>query len=207
MSPQNKNDVQQPKGPLHNPHLGETIWFVKTAAETHGALLEMEAVYAPNQTWKQGVAHFHPEQHESFKVLEGMISVRQDGRESTYVAGEEFEIPRGVVHNMRNLSNQPVRVRWQVRPALQTQEFFETTFGLAEDGLTNEAGIPNILQLAVWMRDYRTMFVLSEPPLVVQRVLFGGLAVLGKLLGYRSRYEKYSGPVDRTQIHKAEVSA
>ena len=43
-------------------------------------------------------------------------------------------------------------VRVELRPALDTETFFETFFGLGRDGKTNARGIPGLLQIAVAFR-------------------------------------------------------
>jgi hypothetical protein len=77
--------------------------------------------------------------------------------------------------------------------ATRTEEFFETIWGFAKDGKTNEKGVPNLLQVAVIADEYADEFRLASPPLIVQRALFAVLAPVGKLLGYRARYPEYSG--------------
>lgn len=61
----------------------------------------------------------------------------------------------------------------EFRPALRTEMFFETFFGLATDGKTNRKGLPNPLRLAVLAREYQDELHLARPPLRVQRALFG----------------------------------
>ncbi|MBA3367669.1 MAG: hypothetical protein H0T99_03170 [Geodermatophilaceae bacterium] len=82
----------------------------------------------------------------------------------------------------------------QFRPALDTETFFETYFGLARDGKVNKKGLPNPLHMSVLARAYRREMRLSPP---VQWVL-GPMAILlapiGRALGYRARYDAYSGP-------------
>ena len=80
------------------------------------------------------------------------------------------------------------RVNWQTRPALKTEAFFETLWGLARDGKTNDKGVPNVLQAAVIAREYEQEYRLISPPQAVQRVLFGSLGAVGLSLGYRGRY-------------------
>jgi hypothetical protein len=77
---------------------------------------------------------------------------------------------------------------WQTRPALHTDAFFEIMWGLAQDGKTNKAGVPNLLQVAVIMQHYRQEFRLVNPPLIVQKIIFTLLAPIGKLCGYRATY-------------------
>lgn len=86
--------------------------------------LEMEASYAG----KGGLPpeHFHPSQDEHFEVLEGAVRAVVDGEERRYAAGEAFDVPAGTPHQMAG--DGPARLRWQVRPALRTADFFERAY-------------------------------------------------------------------------------
>lgn len=92
---------------------------------------------------------------------------------------------------MWNHTDETSVVNWQVRPALDSEYFFETTTGLANDDKTSAGGRPNVLQTAMLMKRFSKEFLLVKPPLWVQRVVFGMLAPLGWLLGNRGVYEKY----------------
>jgi hypothetical protein len=82
----------------------------------------------------------------------------------------------------------------EFRPALRMETWFETFFGLQKDGKINpKSGLPNALQWAVISREYEDEMHLASPPLLVQRVRFGLLATIGKLLGYEARCPAYSG--------------
>jgi hypothetical protein len=80
----------------------------------------------------------------------------------------------------------------EFRPALRTEVFFETFFGLASDGKTNRKGLPNPLRLAVLMREFEDELHLARPSVKLQRALFGPLAALGRVLGYRGWYPDYT---------------
>jgi quercetin dioxygenase-like cupin family protein len=67
--------------------------------------------------------HFHPSQDEHFEVLEGAIALRVGHEHRTVPTGESFDIPRGTVHTMGPARGEPARVRWEVRPALRTEQF------------------------------------------------------------------------------------
>ena len=79
-------------------------------------------------------------------------------------------------------------LRWQTWPALHTEAFFKIMWGLAQEGKTNKAGVPNLLQLAVILRQYRQEFRPIKPPLMVQNIVFVLLATLGRLCGYRATW-------------------
>jgi Cupin domain len=88
-------------------------------------LLEMEARY----TGEAGMPpeHLHPKQTEHFEVLEGSMRTIIDGEERVYETGESFEVPTGTPHQMA--AEGPTRMKWEVRPALRTAEFFERLYG------------------------------------------------------------------------------
>lgn len=104
---------------------GHRLRLIRTATETDGEVLEMEA------TWEAGSglppAHHHPSQHERFEVLDGAVKTVIDGAERRYEAGETFEVPAGTTHQMTG--DGEARVNWQVRPAMRTAEFFERLYG------------------------------------------------------------------------------
>jgi quercetin dioxygenase-like cupin family protein len=167
---------------LENPISGQRIIFRKTASDTDGELLEVESVYT-KPTPSRPPAHYHPHQEERFEVLSGRINVLVEGENRTYDEGEVFTVPPGVSHEIWT-EEAGTRVNWQTRPALKTEAFFETVWGLARAGKTNEKGVPNLLRVAVLCREYEDEFRLAKPPWPVQRALFAALAPVGRLLGY-----------------------
>ncbi len=106
-------------------------------------------------------------------------------------------MPAGTPHTFGNAGPSAARFRAEDRPALQSEGFFETYFGLAQDGKLNpRTGLPPLLHLAVVLHHYRDEIVLARPPRLVQRVLFGLLAPIGRLRGYRVPYPCRDGATD-----------
>jgi quercetin dioxygenase-like cupin family protein len=93
--------------------------------EVGDELLEMEASY----TGEAGMPpeHLHPRQAERFEILDGAMRAIVDGEERVYEAGDSFEVPAGTPHQMA--AEGPTRMRWEVRPALRTAEFFKRLYG------------------------------------------------------------------------------
>jgi len=83
-------------------------------------LLVMEQSYAADA--ESPPPHFHPSQDEHFEVLEGSIALRVGHEHRVVPAGESFDIPRGTIHTLGPAGG-PARVRWEVRPALRTEQF------------------------------------------------------------------------------------
>ena len=162
---------------------GMSLRFLKTAADTDGEVLEMEATYEPSSG--QPPEHFHPHQAERFEILEGTVGARIDGEERELHAGETLEIEAGVPHTMWNPGPGRARTRWQTRPALRTEDFFETTFRLTRESASSNKGMGR-LQVAVLAGTYRDEFRPTSPPQPVQAVVLAVLAPIGRLLGRKA---------------------
>jgi hypothetical protein len=78
----------------------------------------------------------------------------------------------------------------EIRPPGQFQTYWETLFGLAQDGKVNAQGLPNPLQLMVLAQIADSYAV--GVPIPFMKLIIGLMAPLAKLLGYRARYPQYS---------------
>jgi quercetin dioxygenase-like cupin family protein len=176
---------------IENPVTGERLSFVSTAADTGGELLAIDVEMRAGG--RIAAAHVHPHQEERFAVRSGTIRLRVDGRERAASAGEEVVVAAGVPHTWWNDAPVDATVRVEFRPALDTETFFETFFGLARDGRTNRKGMPNLLQLLVLVADLGDSCpTLPNPPHQLQRAVARALAPLGRLIGYRAVYARHS---------------
>jgi hypothetical protein len=82
----------------------------------------------------------------------------------------------------------------ELRPALNSEVFFETAYSLARDGKINEEGIPNLLQQAVTLSSVnKAEIYLASPPIPIQKMLLAVLTPAGRVLGYKDHHPKYSG--------------
>ena len=173
---------------LVNPMSGLRTVFRKTAQETSGELLQVDWIGSPG--WTTGPDHVHPLQEERFEVLSGKLGLRVKGVERVHNVGEVIVAPAGSAHAAWNASSDDqVHILVDFRPALRTERAFETLAGLARGGKTNRAGVPkNPLRLALILRHFKDEIYFVRPPLAVQRVIFGVLAKVGWLLGYRAEY-------------------
>ncbi|MEZ4669637.1 MAG: cupin domain-containing protein [Anaerolineae bacterium] len=172
---------------IEHPVTGEKIIFRRTAKDTGGELLQAELTVKPHGF--VAAEHIHPLQEERFEVMSGSIRLRQNGVEKDVRSGEIVTVPRGVSHSWWNSADQEARVLVEVRPALRMEEFFETFFGLAQDGkVDKKTGLPPLVMLALIMREFRKEIYLAQPPIAVQRVVFVILGLVGRLRGYQGRY-------------------
>jgi quercetin dioxygenase-like cupin family protein len=168
---------------LRNPVTGQDLVFRRTTKETNGEVLEVESVW--HTAGGEPVEHYHPAQEERFEVTAGRLAARVGGEKRMLETGDTLVVPAGTPHAMWNASDGETRAVWETRPALKTERFFETAWGLAEHGKVSKSGVPEPLQLAVLMREYDGEFRLTKPPRAVQLMAFGVLAPIGRLLGRR----------------------
>jgi len=174
---------------IDNPVTSEHIRFLKRSADTDGELLAFELTIGPHGF--VAAPHIHSAQEERFRVESGTVRFRVGSRESSATTGESLVVPPGTPHAWWNASDEPARVLVEFRPALDTESFFRQFFGLARDGKVNSRGLPRPLQLAVTALAFQREVRLARPPLLIQRVLFTPLALLGRLRGLRHHYERY----------------
>lgn len=169
---------------------GERIVFRKRASDTNGEPLEMDFFVAPNGFL--AAPHVHPEQTETFRVVNGRFRVRIGVDERTCGPGEVAEAPPNTTHAWCNPFDDEAQLVLEVRPALGTETFLETFSGLGRDGKVNAKGRPNTLQMMVLAREYRREVALPPPIGWIVAPIAVVLAPIGRLLGYRARYPKYS---------------
>lgn len=175
---------------LTNPATGHRITFLQTAAQTNGALLQIEYAVERPEGKPAIPLHKHLKCEERFGVVHGKLGVVLDGRQRVLGPGESVTIPPGTPHTFWNAGDGEMRFITDVRPPGGLQTYWETVFGLAQDGRVNANGLPNLLQLAVVAPladsyDPRT-------PVAVTKALVAVLGGIGRLLGYKARYPKYS---------------
>jgi quercetin dioxygenase-like cupin family protein len=169
---------------VEHPVTGERITFFETSEETNGeyAVFELRVrpygfVVAP---------HIHPFAEESFEIRSGTFTFMVDGHERRVGPGDSATVPAGTPHAWWNSGGDEGVAIVEFRPTLKTEEFFESFFGLVQDGkISLKTGLPNVLWLASIFRSYRDFGYLAKPPLFVQRAVFAPLGAMARLLGYR----------------------
>lgn len=100
-------------------------------------------------------------------------------------------VPPGVPHDWWNAGDEDTVVRVEIRPAVRFEVMILNAFGLAQDGRVDRKGMPNFLQLVVFAREFSDVLRFTRPPRLIQRALFGLVAPIARLLGYRGSYPEY----------------
>jgi quercetin dioxygenase-like cupin family protein len=136
--------------------------------------------------------HRHPSMVERFTVLEGKLTLKRDKVTSVLEEGESAVIEPGLWHDWWNAADADARVRVEVTPGERFVHMLETLFGLAQLGHTNNKGMPDPLQLALFASEFSDVIVFRAPPPAVQRAVFAALAPIARRRGYRATYPQIS---------------
>jgi mannose-6-phosphate isomerase-like protein (cupin superfamily) len=161
---------------------GYGLIFRQTSRDTNGELLEMDAFYRPQG--KLPPPHHHPAQEEHFEVLDGVFRVHLGDEIRDVHPGDTFIVPMGVTHAMHNIAAEKGHLRWQTRPALNSEGFFEAVWTMETADHPAKRGIGQLLRLAVIFEEYDNEVRLSNK---VQRTVLKILAVFAKMVGINAR--------------------
>jgi quercetin dioxygenase-like cupin family protein len=171
---------------IENPVSGEKITFIQTARDTGGEKLEIELELSPDGHVPG--AHVHPEQTETFHVLEGTMKFRMGMKRIVATAGDTVVVPAGKMHRFSNGGDETARCRVEVVPALDMEQLFETAVELAIEGNTTRKGMPKPLHLALFVRRFAREVRAPFPPAWVVRAMMAPLAALARARGHAERY-------------------
>ncbi len=183
-----------------NPVTGERVVVRVGTEDSGGKLLVVEAFVRPGG--RVVGEHVHPVIEEWFTVKSGRVGFRLDGRESIAKLGQRLHVPVGMAHDWWNAGEEEAHILVEISPGERFEKAISNTFGLAQDGKTNEMGMPNLLQAALFAREFEDVMYFTRPPRAVQKVLFGILAPIARLLGYRGSYPEHleRGPEERIEV-------
>jgi quercetin dioxygenase-like cupin family protein len=174
---------------FENPVTGERAVILTDPADHPDRVLVVHLYVSPGG--RVVAPHFHPTLTERFHVVSGLVGFLIDTGQRILEPGDAAEVPPGTVHDWWQVGENEAQVIVEVAPGDRFTEMVGTLFGLARDGKVVERGLPGPLQLAVIAREYRDVMVIASPPPWLQRLLFGGLAPVGRLLGRRASYPHY----------------
>jgi quercetin dioxygenase-like cupin family protein len=190
----------------YNPRCREKI-VIRTPAERTGGERAVMDLYVEPGGFAAGY-HTHPFSQEIFTLVRGSLRVHRAGRDIILdEVGQSVTVPAGTVH--RWFGNTEEETSFAVVELVNRAERFEQLilrqlFGLAQDGKTDAEGRPNLLQHAVTMREFSDVLRFTDRPWPVQRLLYGALAPIARLLGYQACYPEY---MERRPVDVAELEA
>ena len=180
-----------------NPLSGEQISILRSARDTSGRVLDWELRLAPGG--RVPSSHAHPEQQETFTVLEGTMRFRVGWRRITARPGQRVIVPAGTVHHFANAGEDTATVAVESRPALGMQELLETAAAMAQDQHRAGRMLPRPLDLALFMTEFEHEVRAPVLPRAVVRGVARRVAGLARRRGLDSRYRELRGRAGRAR--------
>lgn len=172
---------------FENPTSGEHITLLNTAG-TGDPLLIWELCLAAGG--RVPSRHAHPEQEETFRVVEGCLRMRVGGRRRSVGPGQCVRVPRGVVHHFANAGRQPARVVVETRPALEMAAMLHTAAAMAQQQQAAKRRWPHPLDLALFMDEFRREVRAPYLPRSAVQIVNATLARLARRFGLDVRYQQ-----------------
>lgn len=175
---------------ISNPRTGEYIVFEKTAAETNGAYSRIKIKVIAGGF--KPVMHLHTTTDETFEVISGRLTYIVNGKKKEIGPGLSVTLPKGEAHTHYNAGKDDLIMYQSFAPSLDVDVFLENLFGLDAEGKVPK-GQPAFLQLMVWGKTMKSKSYIASVPVGIQKVLTYLLAPIGRLMGYKAVYMKFSG--------------
>ena len=149
----------------------------KASTATGGAYVEMECTADPGSGT---MVHYHPEQEETFRVLEGTMEVLRDGAWIPVHAGQTHTVSKGNVHAWRNRGTARVRFQNVHRPALAFLDHMESLDRLVRAGkIRGTKDLRSIIYMSMSAVRYRPDVTVTPPQWMVNTMAF-----IGRGLGF-----------------------
>lgn len=140
-------DAQPPNNlirTIHNPDAGNTVTFLEKSHETDGEYTLLEIELNPGGG---NAAHFHSHFSEDFTAIDGTVGIELEGDEILIDEDNSAKAKAGEVHRFFNPGEETVTFKVLIEPGSPGfEKALYILYGLANDNLTNDEGIPHNLQ-------------------------------------------------------------
>jgi quercetin dioxygenase-like cupin family protein len=142
--------------------------------------------------------HIHPAMEESLTVVRGRVATWIAGEgEKVLGPGETLRVPANTGHGWRPVGDEDVRMLVEARPGARFEEMWRQFMGLLQDGKAGPTG-PGFVQMMMMAHEFSDVMAVVGPPLFLQRAVAALVTPIGRLRGYKGRYEEYltRGPTE-----------
>lgn len=125
--------------------------------------------------------HIHPHSQENLEVLEGKVSVYENGKWQVIKKGEKRSIPPGEIHTFRTVPDSDARMNFSFLPAHNFEGFLKDTEHLIRSGkLTSYQNINGLIYSSMLVKKYKDALRASQ---LHMRIIMNLAVVAGVLLG------------------------
>jgi quercetin dioxygenase-like cupin family protein len=121
--------------------------------------------------------HFHPEQEETFHILQGELEVYKQDRWLVLKAGDSLVIPAKTPHTYKNTSKKPVRFEFHITPRVRFREMIEAMDVYVKQGKIKGTDFQSITYMCRVMNAFPDVTQSVKPPQFVVKLM----AVINRL--------------------------
>ncbi|NML21224.1 cupin domain-containing protein [Pseudoflavitalea sp. G-6-1-2] len=157
---------------------GETVLLIKSGKETNGEYAEFEVTLPPGKPGPP--LHKHPLQSEHFIAVEGTLTLMADGKKVQLNPNETFTVKPGVTHAFSNETNDTLRWRAIIKPALNFEYLSEETVEAVNRAYPQ---MPSSYELVYILAQAKGEYYLADKSMFTQKVLWPVKAFWGKITG------------------------
>jgi quercetin dioxygenase-like cupin family protein len=170
---------------VDNPTMGVRVTLQKTAADTDGEYVQAEVRLKPGGG---PPPHVHPGQEVMAEVLSGELTMVVDDEERQLARGDTISVPAGTAHQPLNSGDRDTRIRYTIRPALDSDIFLVQFHSFAADTASTE-GRNLFWQMMLFSSRYDIYS--TDSPVFLQQVASFFLAPTARVLKHQSFYPMY----------------
>jgi mannose-6-phosphate isomerase-like protein (cupin superfamily) len=165
-----------------HPGMGIRWEITRSTEDTSGELFESKNWVDSGEPGPP--VHVHPNEEESFEVIEGVLDVFLDGKWSSVGTGETATVPAGLPHTLRNSTDEPLTIFTRFRPAGSSEAFHWDLHRLIQEGKIKR--LPpkdprSAIYAAMLFGKYPDWVRTTKPP----NGVFRALALVGKALRFK----------------------
>jgi quercetin dioxygenase-like cupin family protein len=135
--------------------------------------------------------HIHPTVAETLTIIRGKVSAWSPGEgERLLGPGETLRVPPNTAHGWRPAGDEDIRMLVEARPGARFEEMWRQFMGLLQDGKAGAKG-PGFLQIMMMAHQFSDDMAVAGAPLFLQRAVAAFVTPIGRLRGYKGRYDEY----------------
>lgn len=164
---------------IQNEHTGETLKMQRVRDASGAVYLTLEGSLPSGG--KGPPLHKHVLEVEEGVVASGTLGATVAGKKVVIPTGGSAAFPNGVVHAWWNEGEDTLLFNGRVAPAVDLDKFLQGIFAVANAGPPGKP--PPMFYLAHVLWRHRRTQVIVTPPVVVQRIVFPVVLLVGHLLG------------------------
>ena len=163
---------------LENLHTGEILRMRRLQNGVGQTVLAIEGSLPPKSDGPPPHVHFNL--REEGTVMAGSLGAKLGNETIVVPAGGSAAFPPGVVHSWWNAGEALLEFNGRAVPAGDLDRFLQGIFAVLN---ASPAGKPSIFYLAHLLWRHRHTQAVVVPPLIIQRILFPVVLLIGHILG------------------------